>query len=395
MIEKGTLTLSRATLVLIVGAALLVGFVVGTRGDQILATVGPVLGFKTDTTKLDLSSVEATYEKLEANYDGDLDIQKLVYGANRGMVEAAGDPYTVYMDPDEAEKFNKDLEGDIGAGIGAEIGMRSDRATILRVLPNHPAEKAGVHGGDIIASVNGESAAKWDSDTAAKAIRGEKGTTVKLTVIRNGELKEFTITRDIINNPSVESRVEGNVGIIKISRFDTETGALARKAAESLKAQGVKGVIVDLRSDGGGYLDAARDVAGIWLNNAVVATQRNGNVVISQEKTGSSAILGDVKTVVLVDGGSASASEILAAALRDNGKAKLVGEKTFGKGSVQQMVDLDGGAQLKVTIARWYTPKGINVDEKGLIPEKEVKLTQQDLDADRDPQLDEAKKALK
>ncbi|MGK2896258.1 MAG: S41 family peptidase, partial [Candidatus Saccharimonadales bacterium] len=177
--------------------------------------------------------------------------------------------------------------------------------------------------------------------------------------------------------------------------FDTETGVLARKAAESLNSQNLKGVIVDLRSDGGGYLDAAKDVAGIWLNDATVATQRNGNVVISQEKTGHSAILGDMKTVVLVDGGSASASEILAAALRDNGKATLVGEKTFGKGSVQQMIDLDAGAQLKVTIARWYTPKGINVSEKGLIPEEEVKLTQEDIDADRDPQLDGAKQVLK
>lgn len=395
MTEKGKFVLPKTVLILIIGASLYVGFILGTRSDQLFASIGPVLGIEVDTANIDLSSVEATYKQLQANYDGDLDLQKLVYGANRGMVEATGDPYTVYMDPEEAEKFNKDLEGDIGAGIGAEIGVRSSRAAVIRVLPNHPAEKAGVHGGDIIESVNGESAAKWDSDTTAKAIRGEKGTTVKLTVIRNGELKEFTITRDIINNPSVESRVEDGIGIIKISRFDTETGVLARKAAESLNSQNLKGVIVDLRSDGGGYLDAAKDVAGIWLNDATVATQRNGNVVISQEKTGHSAILGDMKTVVLVDGGSASASEILAAALRDNGKATLVGEKTFGKGSVQHMIDLDAGAQLKVTIARWYTPKGINVSEKGLIPEEEVKLTQEDIDADRDPQLDGAKQVLK
>ncbi|MGK2896563.1 MAG: S41 family peptidase, partial [Candidatus Saccharimonadales bacterium] len=222
MTEKGKFVLPKTVLILIIGASLYVGFILGTRSDQLFASIGPVLGIEVDTANIDLSSVEATYKQLQANYDGDLDLQKLVYGANRGMVEATGDPYTVYMDPEEAEKFNKDLEGDIGAGIGAEIGVRSSRAAVIRVLPNHPAEKAGVHGGDIIESVNGESAAKWDSDTTAKAIRGEKGTTVKLTVIRNGELKEFTITRDIINNPSVESRVEDGIGIIKISRFDTE-----------------------------------------------------------------------------------------------------------------------------------------------------------------------------
>lgn len=393
--KNGRFELSKMTLFLVVAVALFVGFVAGTRGDQILATVGPYMGIKVDSTRLDLSSVQTTFEQLQSNYDGELDLQKLIYGANRGMVQAAGDDYTVYMDPAEADKFNKDLEGDIGAGIGAEIGMRSGRATIIRVLPDHPAEKAGVHGGDIIMTVNGESAANWDSDTAASAIRGEKGTTVKLAVVRDGVQKEFVITRDTINNPSVESRVENGIGIIKISRFDNETGVLARKAAESLKNQKVKGVVVDLRSDGGGYLDAAKDVAGIWLNNAVVATQRKNNVVISRETTGNSAILGDMKTVVLVDGGSASASEILAAALRDNGKATLVGEKTFGKGSVQQMISLSGGAQLKVTIARWYTPKGTNVDKNGLVPEKQVKLTQADLDADRDPQLDAAKVALK
>lgn len=392
--KNGRISLSKPMLLLVVCLALVVGFVVGTRGDQVYNSVASLFGMKTDSSKLELASIEETYQRLKANYDGDIDVQKLVYGANRGMVEAVGDPYTVYMDPTEAEKFNKDLEGDVGAGIGAEIGVRSDRATVLRVLPDHPAEKAGVQRGDVIEYVNGESALKWDSDTAAKAIRGEKGTTVKLIVSRNGEAKEFTITRDTINNPSVESRIENGVGILKISRFDAETGVLARKAAESLKAQKVKGIIVDVRSDGGGYLDAAKDVAGLWLNNTVVATQRNGNAVISTEKTGHSAIVGDIKTVVLVDGGTASASEILAAALHDSGKATIIGEKTFGKGSVQQMITLDGGSQLKVTVARWYTPKGVNVSEKGLTPEKTVKLTQEDLDADRDPQLDAAKQAL-
>lgn len=392
--KNGRISLSKPILFLVVCGTLAIGFVAGTRGDQLYSSVASLFGMKTDSSRLDLASIEETYQKLKANYDGDIDVQKLVYGANRGMVEAVGDPYTVYMDPTEAEKFNKDLEGDVGAGIGAEIGVRSDRATILRVLPDHPAEKAGVQRGDVIEYVNGESALKWDSDTAAKAIRGEKGTTVKIIVSRNGEAKEFAITRDTINNPSVESRVEDGVGILKISRFDAETGVLARKAAESLKAQNVKGIVVDVRSDGGGYLDAAKDVAGLWLNNTVVATQRNGNVVISTEKTGHSAIVGDIKTVVLVDGGTASASEILAAALRDSGKATIIGEKTFGKGSVQQMITLGGGSQLKVTVARWYTPRGVNVSEKGLTPEKTVKLTQADLDADRDPQLDAAKQKL-
>lgn len=384
---------SRAVICFVVLAAFLIGFAAGTRDRELFAFVAPLLGAKVEAGTLDLESVQRTYQTLKENFDGELDNDKLIHGASRGLVAAAGDQHTVYMDPKEAEEFNKDLSGDVGAGIGAEIGLRNKKPTVVRVLSDHPAEKAGVQRGDIIQSVNGDSAANWDASQAANAIRGEKGTTVALTVLRGTEVKEFTITRDIISNPSVEYRVEDGVAIMKISRFDEETGSLARKAAEKAKRDNVRGVIVDLRSDGGGYLGAATEVAGLWLNNTLVATQRNDGVIVSQEKTGNRAILGDMKTIVLVDGGSASASEILAAALREHGKARLVGEKTFGKGSVQQIIDMDRSL-LKVTVARWYTPHGVNVNDQGLTPDRVVSLSQEDLDKDRDPQLVAAKDEL-
>lgn len=367
----------------------LIGFVAGARSSGILE----IIGLK-DAHTLDLSRVEQTYQTLQANYDGPLDTQKLIEGASRGLVTAAGDQYTVYMGKKESDEFNKELSGEIGGGIGAEIGVRANQPTVIRVLPDNPAEKAGVKAGDIILAVNDERAAQWTAEKAVAAIRGEPGTTVKLTLARGDETKDVTITRQTVSNPSVQSTVQDGLGVLTISRFDQQTGTLARQAAESLKRQNVQGVIVDLRGNGGGYLDAAQEVAGLWLNDKIVVTERVGSKVTDELRSGSGAILDDVPTVVLVNGGSASASEIVAGALQDYKKATLVGEKTFGKGSVQKMLDLGGGATLKVTVARWYTPNGKNITKEGITPNRPVELTAADVDANKDPQLDAAKAAL-
>jgi carboxyl-terminal processing protease len=184
------------------------------------------------------------------------------------------------------------------------------------------------------------------------------------------------------------------VGILTISRFDSETSSLARAASRDFKNQGVKAVILDLRGNGGGYVDAAQDLAGLWLDGKVVVTERSGGKVVDELKSTSNPILASIPTVVLVNGGSASASEIVAGALQDYKVAKLVGEKTFGKGSVQKLIDLPEGAQLKVTVARWYTPSGKNITKEGIAPDVAVTLSAEDVNADLDPQFDAAMKAL-
>lgn len=391
---KQSKTISKGALFLMIAATALVGFVAGTRSNDILAAIGPVFGIKVYTGTLDLASVQKTYQKLAANFDGDLDTQKLIDGANRGMVAASGDAYTVYMDAKEAADFNNDLSGNIGGGIGAEIGLRNDKPTIIRVLKDNPAEKAGLAAGDQIIAVNEEVTAHETVDKIVSNIRGETGTTVKIGVLRSGEPKEFTVTRSTINNPSVDSKVENGIGTLTISRFDAQTGSLTKKAAEQFKSQNVKSIILDLRGNGGGYLGAAQDVAGLWLNDKVVVSERTGGKTTEELKTGTDALLEGIPTVVLVNGGTASASEIVAGALQDHGAAKLLGEKTFGKGSVQQVIDLGAGTVLKVTIAKWYTPKGNNINKQGISPDQTVVLSQQDANTGNDPQVQAAIKLL-
>lgn len=368
----------------------LIGFAAGTRSQDIMAAVGPLFGLKVASGSLDLRQVQEAYRALKANYDGTLDDKALADGAARGMVAAAGDKYTVYMNADEAKEFNNELSGTIGGGIGVEIGMRNSQVTVVRVLDGNPAKQAGVLAGDIVLAVNDQDTQGWSSDKAASAIRGEAGTSVKLKIQRGGDVKTLAITRATVNNPSVTSSVVNGIGVIKLSRFDDQTSTLARQAAQSLKSQNVKGIILDLRGNGGGYLTAAQDVAGLWLDNKTVVTERTYGVVTDTITSGSNALLAGIPTVVLVNGNSASASEIVAGALQDYKAATIMGEQSYGKGTVQKVLSLSNDAILKVTVARWYTPNGKNITSQGITPDKEVKLTSDDSNAGRDPQMDAA-----
>jgi carboxyl-terminal processing protease len=375
---------------------LILGFVIGTRSDEIIANV-PFMNKRTNAPSvLNLSSVQQTYRTLLNNYEGKLDTDKLIEGANRGMVEAAGDPYTTYFSKQEANEFMNDLEGTF-SGIGAELGRKDDKLVVVTTLDNSPAKKAGLMKDDIIAKVNDEATSGWSVDKAVSHIRGEKGTTVKLTVLRGDEVKDISITRDKITDPSVKAEVtKDKIGILRISRFgETDTVALAKKAAIDFKSQGVKSVIVDLRGNGGGYLEAATDIAGLWLHNGdVIVSERANGRVTDELRASGDPILKGVPTAVLIDGGSASASEILAGALKDHKAAKLVGEQTYGKGSVQQIVDMPFGAKLKVTIAKWYTPNGKNIDKEGISPDVKVGFSAKEAKAGKDPQKDRAIKLL-
>ncbi|MEO8691205.1 MAG: S41 family peptidase [Candidatus Saccharimonas sp.] len=368
-----------------------VAFIAGTRSDQILAVVGPVFGVKVSTDTLDTSILQQTYHDMQTKFDGKLDDSALADGAVRGMVAAAGDQFTVFMSAKEASDFQKELNGEV-SGIGCVIGMRGGQPTILRILPGSPADKAGLLAGDVFVSINGQTAVGVNQSIVASQVRGDSGTTVKVEVKRGSDTKIFSITRAQVSDPSVRWSINGTVGTMIISRFDEDTGDLAKKAATEFASKGVKSVIVDLRDNGGGYLDAARAVASIWLDNKLVVSEKTNGVTVDSIYSDKDPILKNVKTVILVNGGTASASEILAGALKDYKLATIVGLKTYGKGSVQEVLNLPDGRLLKVTIAKWYTPNGVNITASGITPDKVVDLTAADADAGLDPQLDAATK---
>ena len=369
----------------------IVSFVAGARSDALFANVASVFGVRTSNKTIDLSSVQKTYQELIANYDGKLDTQKLIYGANRGLVEAAGDPHTAYMDPDETKEFDKSLSGQIGGGIGAEIGLRNNKPTIIKPLENSPAQKAGIKAGEAIVKVNDEASSDWSVEKVVSKIRGEVGTSVKLTLLSGGQAREVSVVRQNIVSPAVESEIDGEIGILKVNRFGDDTVSLARKYASEFVEKGVKKVILDLRNNPGGTVGAAQGLLGIWLDNQIAMTERRGSEIVKTLRTTGTPILSNMKTVVLINGNSASASEITAGALREYGKATLVGQKSYGKGSVQIVLGLPGGSQMKVTEARWYTPKGKNIDKTGIEPDVKVDLSSDDVNNNVDPQMDKAK----
>ena len=369
----------------------IVSFVAGARSDALFANVASVFGVRTSNKTIDLSSVQKTYQELIANYDGKLDTQKLIYGANRGLVEAAGDPHTAYMDPDETKEFDKSLSGQIGGGIGAEIGLRSNKPTIIKPLENSPAQKAGIKAGEAIVKVNDEASSDWSVEKVVSKIRGEVGTSVKLTLLSGGQTREVSVVRQNIVSPAVESEIDGEIGILKVNRFGDDTVSLSRKYASEFVDKGVKKVILDLRNNPGGTVGAAQGLLGIWLDNQIAMTERRGSEIVKTLRTTGTPILGNMKTVVLINGNSASASEITAGALREYGKATLVGQKSYGKGSVQIVLGLPGGSQMKVTEARWYTPKGKNIDKTGIEPDVKVDLSSDDVNNNVDPQMDKVK----
>lgn len=375
--------------------AIVIAFIAGTRADTIKSAL---FQKTTGSSTLDFGSVQSLYRELAGSYDGKLDQQKLIDGAKKGMVDAVGDPYTVYFTADEAKEFLSDLEGTF-EGIGAELAKRDGQLTIVSTLDGSPALRSGLQAKDTIIQVNGEDTTGWSVEEAVKKIRGKKGTTVKLTVARASEDKplEIGVTRDTITDASVKTEVtDDNIGVLRITRFgQTDTVQLAREAAADFKQKNVKGIVLDLRGNGGGYLQAAQEIASLWMRDKVVVSERKEGKVIDTLKTTGSAPLEGIPTVVLVNGGSASASEILAGALKDNGAASIVGEKTFGKGVVQDVRQLDDGGSLKVTIASWYTPNGKNISKEGITPDEVVELTEEDVAASRDPQKDKALEKLR
>ncbi len=347
--------------------------------------------------KLDYSSVDQVYKSLKENYNGNLSESQLTDGLKHGLAEATKDPYTVYFTAKEAKSFNDELNNSF-SGIGAQLGLDdSSNLEIISPIAGLPADKAGLKPKDIIASINGASTSGESVDDAVNKIRGPKGTTVKLEIIRDkSQDLNFTITRDDINLPSVNTKtLDGNIGYIQITTFANDTTDLAQKAAEKFAAAHVKGIVLDLRGDPGGLLDAAVNVSSLWLpNGQTVLDEKRGNTVIQNYRSAGNDKLHGIPTVVLINSGSASASEITTGALHDNKAAYVIGEKSYGKGVVQSLIDFRDGSQLKVTIASWYRPDGENINHKGITPDKTVKISDADSKAGNDTQLQAAQAYL-
>ncbi|MEY4744587.1 MAG: hypothetical protein RL272_532 [Candidatus Parcubacteria bacterium] len=320
---------------------------------------------------------------------------KMFYGAVAGMVGSLGDPYSVFFDPEYAQKFSKELEGEF-EGIGAEIGMKQGKLTVIAPLPGTPADKAGVKAGDRILAIDGIDTTGMLVDDAVSRIRGDKGTPVKLMITREGlkEPKEITVVRDKIVVESVKWKTVKaggkKIGVITITHFNEKTEAKFNEAVRSLLLEDPAGLILDMRNNPGGFLDTAVSVAGEWVPHDVIVVEKFSDGTKKNYASDGKSRFADVPTVVLVNGGSASASEIVAGALQDHAKATVVGEKTYGKGSVQDYSEFADGSALKLTVALWFTPKGRSINKEGITPDVEVKMTPADFDADRDPQYDKA-----
>jgi carboxyl-terminal processing protease len=354
----------------------------------------------TENNVLDFSLFWKVWDLLKEKYvdNNQLDSKKLFYGAIKGMLAATGDPYTNFFDPEENKKFQEEIQGSF-EGIGVEVGMRGGVLTVIAPVEDSPGEKAGLRPGDKIIKVDEQSTLDLTIDQSVALMRGKKGTSVKLTIIREGVegSQEITIQRATINVKSVKLEWKNeNIAVIRISQFGEETTREFNGVVRQISEASPKGIVIDVRNNPGGYLDGAVDVASRMLpKGKVVVIEENQNKKQDTLVSKGGDVLSGIPTVVLINEGSASASEILAGALRDNREnVTIMGEKSYGKGSVQEFLELPSGSAVKITVAKWLTPNGEQINEKGIAPQKEVKFTEEDFNKNLDPQLDEAVKLL-
>ena len=396
------------------------GFGYGQRGfigDKTIKS-GKVLNSKEipDYISKDVNFQEfwQVWQYVKDNYvKSDVAETQLFYGALRGLVASLKDPYSVFLDPEVSRKFEEELSGSF-EGIGAEIGLKDDLLTIIAPLPSTPAQKAGLRAGDRILAIDDQDTFGMALDYAVSIIRGKKGTAVKLTILSNGdkEPKEVRIIRDKIEIDSVRfvkkqeggqgnvsdeefELMEGDIAYLQLLYFNENTLADWNQTVQKIIAKNPKGIILDLRNNPGGFLQTAIEISGEWVDGQTVAYERLRDGRKIGHQASRIARFASIPTVVLVNKGSASGSEIVAGALQDYKMATLVGETTFGKGSVQDLKEFKDGSSVKLTIAEWLTPDGKNINEAGIKPDIEVKMTKEDYDAGKDPQLDMALEILK
>ncbi len=323
--------------------------------------------------------------------------KELFYGSLRGLVSSLDDPYSEFMNPVENEEFNNDMSGTFD-GIGAELGIRDNILTVISPIDGTPAQKAGIMAGDKILEINGESTQNMNINEAVGKIKGEKGTEVVLSIFRDGfeDIKKIPIVRDTIIIKSVKyEKLNNDLFLISIDSFNNDTKKILIEAIAKINEIKPKGVIIDLRNNPGGYLDTAVEVLGEWINGKTAVIEKFGDGKTTEYKAMGNNGLENYKTVILINGGSASASEIVAGALHDYNKATIIGEQSYGKGSVQMVEDLSDGSAVRITVAEWITPYGQSINKTGIKPDIEVELTYDDYLNNRDPQLDKAKEYFK
>lgn len=357
---------------------------------------------------VDFSLFWKVYNDLQAKYVGtdQLDAKKLLYGAITGMVNSAGDPYTVFFEPVTSKKFQEEITGSFG-GVGIEIGKRNGVLTVVAPLKDTPAYRAGIKAGDKIIKIDGKSTADISSEEAVTMIRGIKGTKVILT-IQNDTVRDIELIRDTIKVPTIEWKLiekDGkSIAYMQVFSFNQTVDSEFKKAANEILKSKADGIILDLRNNPGGLLDSSINLAGWFLERGkLVVSEEFGNGTRNEFRSEGNASLKPYPVIILINGGSASASEILAGALHDNSRARLVGEKSFGKGSVQELEEYSDGSSLKVTVAKWLTPAGISISEKGIEPDIKVEIDTKEFEAGniiigevgKDPQLDKALELLK
>jgi carboxyl-terminal processing protease len=358
----------------------------------------------------DLAPFWKAWQILDSQYFGGTDKAKEVSGAISGLVGSVNDPYTVYLPPSQNSVFQADLQGSFG-GIGAELAVKNSQLTIMSVLSATPAEKAGLKAQDVIVKIDGKAVATQSFTDAIAAIRGSVGSVVTLNIARADVEAPFDVkvTRDTITVKSVTTATIGansDVAYIKVAQFGADTAAAFKGALKDVVASGKKGAVIDLRDNPGGYVQAVEEMIGMVIPATVQSDQKNLKdriaVVIhnkngsqDREAAGSDVVAGTLPLTVLVNGGSASASEIFSGAMKDYKRATVIGTKTFGKGSEQDLLDLGNGGTIKVTIAKWFTPLGTGIDGTGLQPDVTLALPTDVTASTSDIQVQKALEFLK
>ncbi len=325
--------------------------------------------------------------------------QKRVYGAISGLVNSLGDPYSVFFNPEETKSFEEEIAGNF-TGVGMEVGIKNKVLTVIAPLKDTPAYRANIKSGDKILKIDNTVTAGLSIENAIKLMRGERGTTVTLTIIREGNKDpiEIKVVRDIINIPTLNTELRSDgIFVIKLYSFSANSANLFRNAIKSFVEAKTDKLLLDLRGNPGGYLDTAVDISSWFLpGGKTVVTEDYGEKKEPEvfRSKGYDIFNENLKFVILIDNGSASASEIVAGAMQDNGKAKLVGSQSYGKGSVQEAIKITPNTLLKITVAKWLTPNGTSISEKGLTPDYQVEMTKKDIEDKKDPQLDKAVEIL-
>ena len=346
----------------------------------------------------DFSRFWEVWKLIDENYLKSEEVrgQERIYGAIKGLVGSLGDPYSEFFPPEENKKFQDDIRGNFG-GIGAELGIRRNQLQIIAPLKDTPASRAGIQPGDKILEVNASSTDGISIDEAVSWIRGPQGTKVELLIFREGweKAREFELTRENIVIPTLDFEMKDKLAYVQLYSFNAQAERLFAHAMRDALNQGAEGLVLDLRNNPGGYLEVAVDMAGWFLPRDTLVVTESGREMNEEFRAAGNEALTEFPMIILVNGGSASASEILAGALRDVRNIKLVGEETYGKGTVQQLLPLRDRSALKVTIAHWVLPSGAVLEEKGLAPDVKVEVSDEDREADRDPQLEKALEVLR